>query len=235
MTTTALIIADNLLIGKVLQESLHLTGNFKTDIIYDKDGWNEELCQELKENKESNIILAGFDDENLSSWIWQTIRSEKDIQNPIVVLGYEREAVFCSKHTVFRDGTAKYHRYLAAPWEVNNLERIMQEIKPLQGDNDEHREGIFIRFGDTNLYTRIFRRLHVVKCCGGEKEIFLAVETETLSKQLQDEDLQYLTKELVEALRSENLDSAIDLKEQIEENIKKIMEPKNGKENSLYR
>jgi len=224
MTTETLIIAHTPFIGKILRESLYLIDVVTVNVLQTKNEWTEELCQMLRENKKINIIMADFNDDELSSWLWQIIRSEKDIQNPVIMLGLERETVFCSKHSVFRDGTAKYHRYLASPWEVENLQQILQEIKPLQGDDDEHREGIFKRFGDTDLYARIYRRLHGVKCLGGENELLLGEEVENLSRLLQDDDLHCLTQELVAALRNDELTSATVLKNKIEESIKNNQE-----------
>lgn len=220
MTTAILIIADTQLLGNCVQESLMLAAGYKSEVICDKEDWDEKLKRTLKGNKKIRVLLTGLKDDLLVDWIWSTIRSEENLQNPIIALGYESDNTFCTTHPVFSKGTSKYHGYLAAPWTVERLTSIIQEIKPLQGDDDWHREEIFKRFGESNMYKRIFVRMHGIKGADQENELPLALEVDSLCRRLDDEDLQNLTTSLVDALQNGMLNKTKQIRHSIEQFIR---------------
>lgn len=218
MTNTIFLYAAKPLLGNFIKESLQIVDNDATLTAYSNETWCDLHKQQLKENKASCIVLAGFSRDKLDQWLWSTLRCEQDLLNPIIVLGYELEDIFCAENPAFQGGLSRYHRYLTAPW--SSLGRVLQEIKPLH--DDWTREMIFNEHGGSNLYKRLFRTLHEVKCINGKKEIQIARNAYNIGLQIADQELQSMLMQLIAVLQTNKLERADRIKEDIEKIIQTL-------------
>jgi hypothetical protein len=133
------------------------------------------------------VLLAGFDQNELSRLLWEEIRSK--YCNPIIVIGGEREDVFCMNNPAFRGGTAKYHKYLVSYCSLTELLRTIDIVQPLY--DDDTRKLIYERYGTPVIEDRLYRLLsHDLKMVDKKKDLLVLRDALNLSVRIAERGLE---------------------------------------------
>lgn len=206
--------------SKILTSALRLclTVIYNVEIKHCKNEDGFRINKEcLKTNKSIPIILLGLDSEECSYWLWNILRAEPDLLNPIVVLGIRAVAELYSTYPVFKGGAGKYHKYLDPPWLLSNLQEMIRNVKPLY--DDDVREHFFQKYGQPNLYDRMTRILHDFKGVNMEKDMAVVEHALKLEKLFGDEQLRNLLCTSRDMIMTNNQESARILKAKLLELI----------------
>ncbi|MBF0466707.1 MAG: hypothetical protein HQK94_16680 [Nitrospirae bacterium] len=174
-------------------------------LIEPANGIDEGLLQ-----KEDIFIIEG-NMQKVSRWLWDVIR--KRYLNPVIVLGYDREEHFLKNNPAFKQGAAKYHKYVPPPHSLAEIFTAIDYVVPVY--DEDTRKILFERYGSPYVEDRLFRLIdHDLKFHDKDKDISVL-----------EEALQYST-DLQSAGLREKLLSAIDYRSN--DDIKSVQNLKTG-------
>lgn len=181
-------------------------------------GLNDELANELIDNPGRVIVLVSYEPTEIENWIWQDIRSKEQVLNPLVACGSISEKKYIKDKPYFVEGAAKYQCYMSVPWSLEKLKQAIASVEPLY--DEFYREYFYNKYGHSSILGRILDTLHGVKCLSPNDEMVFLQSCLTNAKALDDVSLIKQFEDLVNNFKVNDLNSAKQVKDSIEEYLR---------------
>ena len=91
---------------------------------------NDNIFDQIQ-NADEPLIYVG-DSDSLQDWLWNKIRCQPNVYNPVIVLGKESTDTFLRLNPVFREGKDNLeHIYISPPWKFIDIIGGTRRAKPI--------------------------------------------------------------------------------------------------------
>lgn len=130
---TVLIASHDACIGNSLRSALSTIAGMETPCF---DITNKNRNKFLALHPRATLLLCPSSDDCLREWLWGSGIRET-YKNPILVIGFAKEADFCLEHPIFdkTHGYPKKHRYLPIPFALADLKTELLGLKFLEDED----------------------------------------------------------------------------------------------------